>query len=149
MEIRKVTADDVDLLFQWANDPDERRNAFHSEKIEYEDHCNWFAKKLASDDVFIFILMQDLCPVGQCRLEMEDGEALISYFIDKSYRGKGYGKTLLRLVQEKMMKSEREIHCLTAQVKLENIPSQHVFEALGYEKSIDEKNGFAEYHLYI
>ena len=36
--LRTADENDMDLLFQWANDPDVRKNSFHSEPISYETH---------------------------------------------------------------------------------------------------------------
>ena len=36
LSLREVTAKDMDLLYEWANDPTVRQNAFHTEPIPYE-----------------------------------------------------------------------------------------------------------------
>ncbi len=141
--LREATKNDVDLIFNWANDDDERRFSFNPQKIAYEDHCRWYEKKLNSDDTSIYVLMCDDTPVGQCRLDVEEQDALISYFIDKSYRNRGYGKRLLNLVADKVADDYPMVSCLVAQVKTENIPSQKVFLSLGYTEEI-----FSEYKEY-
>ena len=143
MYLREATKDDVDLIFNWANDDDERRFSFNPQKIVYEDHCRWYEKKLNSDDTSIYVLMCDDTPVGQCRLDVEEQDALISYFIDKSYRNRGYGKRLLNLVADKVVDDYPMVSCLVAQVKTENILSQKVFLSLGYTEEI-----FPEYKEY-
>ena len=149
IKIRKATIDDLDLIFEWANDPDERRNAFNSEPILYENHVKWYQSKMKSDDTYIFILMRDDIPVGQCRLDIEDGDALISYFIDPGYRNKGYGKKLLNLIYDKVKTEIPIIKMFTAEVKEENIPSQKVFLSLGYSEKTDTSRGLREYKLPI
>lgn len=149
IKIRKATIDDLDLIFEWANDPDERRNAFNSEPILYENHVKWYQSKMKSDDTYIFILMCDDIPVGQCRLDIEDGDALISYFIDHEYRNKGYGKKLLNLIYDKVKTQIPTIKTLTAEVKEENVPSQRVFLSLGYSEKIDTSRELREYKLPI
>ena len=149
IKIRKATIDDLDLIFEWANDEDERRNSFNPEPIPYENHCKWYQNKMESDDTYIFVLMCDDTPVGQCRLDIEDDEALISYFIDKRYRNRGYGKKLLELIFDETIMSLPKVRVLKAEVKEENIPSQKVFLSLGYSERIDSDKSLREYRLPI
>ena len=65
LSLREVTAKDMDLLYEWANDPTVRQNAFHTEPIPYEDHKMWFAKNLADRDVLMYSV-SDNC-TGQRR----------------------------------------------------------------------------------
>lgn len=147
LRIRKATIEDMDLIFEWANDEDERRNSFNPEKIPYENHCRWYKNKMDSDDTYIFILMCGDTPIGQCRLDIEDGEALISYFIGQRYRNCGYGKKLLNLIYEEVKNNIPKITVLRAEVKEENIPSQKVFIALGYSEIINSKQALREYRM--
>ncbi len=144
LELRLATPEDIDLIFAWANDEDERRFSFHPQKIEYADHCKWYEKRMNDEDTVIFIALFDGIEVGQCRLEFENDEALISYFIDKKYRNKGLGKQLIKLISEKTEKNFHKIKRLKAQVKLENLPSQKVFLTMGFKEST-----LPEYKEYI
>lgn len=147
LTIRKATDKDVDLIFEWANDEDERKYSFNPEKIKYEDHIKWYKKKTESEDSVIFVCMLDSEPIGQCRLDFEGEEALISYFIDRKFRNRGYGKKLLSLLAKKTACDYPRIKRLKAEVKAENIPSQKVFEAMGYSKDVREADGVNEYRL--
>ena len=40
--LRKATIEDMDLLFQWANDPVVRKNSFSTAEISYEEHTKWY-----------------------------------------------------------------------------------------------------------
>ena len=143
--LRKATLQDVDLIFEWANDEDDRRFSFNTEKIVYEDHCKWYQRKIDSEDTDIYILLSDDIPIGQCRLDFDDEGALISYFIDKRFRKKGYGKLLLRMIADVTKSEHPSIKRLNAQVKAENIGSKKVFRALGYEEK--ECGNINEYSL--
>jgi hypothetical protein len=62
------------LIFEWANDDDVRNNAINTHKIKWNDHINWFNKKLQSPDTFMFIgFLQDE-PVGQIRFDKESDD---------------------------------------------------------------------------
>lgn len=145
--LKNAAASDVDLIYGWANDDDARRFSFNSRKIPYEDHCRWFEKKLSSPDSHIFILMKNETPIGQCRLDFDGAEALISYFIDKNYRNNGYGKALLRLIREKTKADFTQIKTLRAEVLNGNTASMKVFLALGYAES--DAGDHKEYRLEI
>ena len=56
LQFREATSSDVDLIFTWANDPEGRRFSFHHEPIPYEDHVNWFTRKLSDDTCRIYIV---------------------------------------------------------------------------------------------
>lgn len=132
--LREVRSIDRDLLYRWANDPMVRQNAFNTDEINYEDHCNWFTRCLQREDVKIYILIENGMPVGQVRLNIENGEALIDYSIAPAYRGKGLGHQIIEMICEEV-KRMKNVTVMVAYVKHENTPSRHVFL----------KNGFLEY----
>lgn len=147
--LREVTGKDIDLLFRWANDPVTRQNAFHTEQIPYETHRAWFVKMLADRDILKYILcgsssntdeMQD---IGQIRLSIEDGEALIDYSIDSEKRGQGFGTRMILMAEERLRESRMDVVNCRGQVKLENIASAKVFERCGYD--MDEKEQYLEF----
>lgn len=41
VNLRKAEQSDMDLLFEWANDPAVRKNSFRSDPIPYADHVKW------------------------------------------------------------------------------------------------------------
>lgn len=47
--LRKVTKDDIMLLYNWANDNEVRKNAFNSNYIDINVHKKWFEDKLNSE----------------------------------------------------------------------------------------------------
>lgn len=100
--LREVRSEDVDLLYHWVNDPMVRKNAFNTDEISYEDHCSWFARCLQREDVKIYILVKKGILVGQVRLNIENGEALIDYSIASEHRGRGLGRDIIELISEKV-----------------------------------------------
>lgn len=133
--LRKVAPTDVDLLYEWANDPVVRQNAFHTEPIPYEDHVEWFAKMLADPSVYQYILYQGEFPIGQLRLNVKDGEALVDYSISAKHRGKGYGSALLQLMKKQVLTDNiTDVIKIVGQVKYENSASARAFEKCGFEK---------------
>ena len=133
--LRLVTSDDMDLLFEWANDDSVRKNSFSSEKILYESHKKWFAKLLEREDCRQYIYCVDDEPVGQVRVTAEGERAEIGYSICAEKRGMGYGKRMLHLVAEQVNKDLPQVQTLMGRVKPENIASSKVFLDLGYEEA--------------
>ncbi len=132
--LRPMQIDDMDLIYQWANEPECRKNSFHMEKIPYEDHKKWFQAKLISKYCDMFVACREKTPIGQIRLEYEGDKALISYSVTKEERGRGYGGVLLKLAEEKVRDKKINIHVLEGLVKEHNIASQRKFEEMGYDK---------------
>lgn len=137
--LSKARWEDVDLLFEWANENDVRENSFNSEKINYENHKKWFKRCLADQDIDNFICYLDSNPVGQIRLEYHNGEAVINYSIVKNYRGQGFGGRIIKLIESEIILSRPEILFLIGRVKCDNIASQRIFENNNYlKKQVDE-----------
>lgn len=130
--LRDARASDVDLVFEWVNDPEVRKQSFHSESIAYSTHTAWFSSALQSEDMRIYIMVSEGRPVGQVRLNLRaDGTAEIGYLIAPAYRGKGLGKRIIDLV-EQQARHITGIRQMVAWVKASNVPSCKVFEKCGY-----------------
>jgi len=144
VSFRPVSGDDERLLFDWANDPAVRSNAVHTDTIPFEQHRNWFAKKLSDPGVRIYIMEVDGRPVGQVRYEKDtDGSWLIDYSIDAQYRGRGYGTQILAQTMDRVPGAK------TALVKRGNTASQQVFEKLGFEHASVRQIGDTEYLKFV
>ena len=135
--LRQAEEQDMDLLFQWANEKKVRKASFCSEPISIEQHKKWFQNVMTSNNIHQYIYSMNGNPIGQVRITVEDDAAVISYSIAKEHRGKGYGKRMVELLEQEVRNNHPEISELHAYVKKENIASQKVFERLGFEKSGD------------
>ncbi len=146
LHLRSVCQSDMDLLFAWANDDAVRKNAFHTEKIPYENHVKWFSKVLLDESVYQYILCEGECPIGQIRLNVENGAALIDYSICAAKRGKGYGSKLLQLIQQQVISDKISgVTKLAGQVKYENTASARAFERCGFIRT--EKPEYIQFEL--
>ena len=132
--LRTVRKEDMDLLFQWANDREVRQNAFHTEPISYEEHQRWFSEHIGSGREICYILMESEEPIGQVRLSVSGDEAEISYSIKGEKRGQGYGNEILRLMIEKVREDYPGIIWLTAKVKPRNMASASCFIRNGFDE---------------
>ncbi len=67
--------------------------AFNKEKIEWENHKKWYNGKISDANCEYYILNNKGVSKGSIRFDVDsNGLALISYLIDPTYQGKGYGK---------------------------------------------------------
>lgn len=133
--LRNANINDSSLLFRWVNDPVVRQSAFKLEVISWSNHLSWFTGKLRSTKCEIYIF-EDIFkkPFGQVRLEKkEEDQWNIDYSIDRSYRGLGLGKSIIKHVVN--INRGRQY---VAEVKLDNIPSKKIFERLGF--NLDSMN---------
>lgn len=133
--LRKADLSDMITVFNWANDPVVRLNAFNQNSILFEDHKRWFASKVQNPNMLFLILEENHQPAGQIRYEPDANEVVINYMIGERYRGTGLGTKIL-LLGEKYISSNRAFPWNTVAVgyvKKENVPSVKAFERAGYK----------------
>lgn len=130
--LRPATEDDLDLLFEWANEKTVRSNSFTTELIAYGDHQEWFHRVMSDKNECIFIFCHEEKPVGQVRVTVRDDVAIVSYSIAVQYRLRGYGRKMLLLLEEQLKYVYPEVAKIRAEVKSDNVASIRVFEELNY-----------------
>lgn len=133
--LRKVTIEDMDLLYCWANDVTVRANAFSTEQIPYENHKKWFAARMEDVNTIMYLMICEEKPVGQIRLTVDQKQAVIDYSIAKEYRGKGYGKKMLSLLEKNIKEEYPQIKTLVAEVKSGNEASKNAFLKSDFKES--------------
>ena len=130
LTIRPALDNDIELLYNWANDNSVRQNSMNTAPIEWPEHKKWFSSRINDKNCKIFIFENYYNPIGQIRFEFKNDAWEIDYSIDSCSRGMGLGKKLI----EVGVKELPEACKLKAIVKKENIASCRVFEKLGFEK---------------
>jgi len=139
VQLRRATPADLALYFQWTNDSEVRKNAFHQDMISLEQHRKWFAKKLSDPNAILYVCERKGVPVGQVRIDLENQNGIISYSVDKSHRGKGIGKILIRQTIEALLTTFADRYkILIAKVRPENTPSVQIFQSLGFHRTGEE-----------
>ncbi|MFW6030247.1 MAG: GNAT family N-acetyltransferase [Halanaerobiales bacterium] len=134
IHLRKVKADDIDLLFKWANEKKVRKNAFNQEKITYKEHQKWFNEKLKNENSHIYILIKNRNPIGQIRIDIDKEIGEIDYSIIKNERGNGYGTLLLNLLIDEIEKNDLSINKVIGEVKKINKASEKAFLKANFKK---------------
>lgn len=130
--LRAAVREDMELLFQWANEEVVRKNSFSQQQISYEEHRQWFYHMLRDDTVRQYIYMKDQVPAGQIRAVVHGDKAEISYSISKEWRGQGHGAKMLELLRVQLLQDEPKVCILTGKVKEGNVPSEKAFLKAGY-----------------
>jgi UDP-2,4-diacetamido-2,4,6-trideoxy-beta-L-altropyranose hydrolase len=145
--IRPVQEQDCELLWHWANDPKVRENAYDSDPIPWEDHKEWFEKKLenASSKIYAAVVGPD--PIGQIRFDVKESVAVVDVSVVESKRGRGYGTMLIERGTVRFLK-ESAVQRVDAYVKADNNASRKAFEKAGYTlREETKKKGKRSYRL--
>ena len=145
LTLRAAERADKALYFEWANDPETRRQAHNPDPIPWSDHDAWFDQRLADPSVHLWVLQTpEGLPVGQVRVEPEGNDAILSYSIDPAFRSRGWGTQVLHLaVKEWRASASAETNFLIAETLAGNEASRRALKRAGFrEESRIEAGGY-------
>ena len=149
LTMRKVTFEDKELLFAWANDYEARAQSFHTEVISADEHAQWFEKKLV-DPHSLYLIAEDLSglALGLVRFEMNESktETVVSINVDKSFRGLGLSQTVLNLGIMHWQKLMPNMS-LIAEIRFANERSERLFKKLGFTSIVPRRQGAQSFEL--
>ena len=128
MEIsyRIADASDLQLFFNWTNDPEVRLNSYNSQPISLEEHTNWFLSKMNDGKTLFYIAEVKNQPAGMVRFDIKEEHSIISISVDKDFRGMGLASILLQDCCESYFKIESKP--VLAYIKSTNPASIHSFQ---------------------
>ncbi len=131
---RKAEIIDIDTYFSWANNEAVRENAINPVKIEYDNHVKWFKSKINNEESFLYIFEKESSAIGQVRFDKSNSYYIIDYSVDEKYRGQGFGKVILKLGLEQLLKDckDNKLCRVKALVKGNNKASSRVFEKFNF-----------------
>ncbi|MDY7075432.1 MAG: UDP-2,4-diacetamido-2,4,6-trideoxy-beta-L-altropyranose hydrolase [Chloroflexota bacterium] len=133
MRVRLASADDIELLFLWANDSLTRQASFNPGPILWEAHQRWFEKVSGVPDILLLIVelreKDAWIPIGQVRI---DNDGTVSISLSPEYRGRRLAEPALKMAITHHRTCFRK-DTLTAYIKPENKPSQKIFVRAGFE----------------
>jgi RimJ/RimL family protein N-acetyltransferase len=146
IKFRYAIESDLDLYYQWLNDPEVRKNSFNQQEVSYADHSKWFKKILKNPSAFLYVFHWDRqYPVGQVRIVKGELESIIGISIDAKYRGKGMTVEIIKLACSDFL-SKFSDQKIIAFIKPENVASLKVFKSAGFydctNHKINEVNSF-------
>lgn len=127
LRIRPIESSDAKYLYELATEQVSRQNSFSDNEFTYEDHLNWFEKRLSSPDCHIF-MFESNGPVGYVRVETDSDTrtAQVSISIDKRKRGVRLGIQMISHALASLQEKYRDFTFI-AQVKQGNEASSRVF----------------------
>jgi UDP-2,4-diacetamido-2,4,6-trideoxy-beta-L-altropyranose hydrolase len=145
IRLRPANEQDIDLYFNWANEPAVRLNAINTATISWATHEVWFVAKLQDQNSWLFVLEAGGLPVGQIRFDKEEDKAHIDYSLDPVVRGRGWGKRLVTMGASLIHQVSPLKLC--AKVKISNVASTSIFLALGFEvASNSDAEGYRSFY---
>ena len=148
LRLRPARADDIRLLWEWANDPEVRAASFCSAPIPWETHIAWFEQKFHQNKSILLIAEnEDGTPFGQIRFDfMAHREADLNISLAKQKRGMGLAVPIIRRALGDLFAST-DCDRVHAYVKPENIPSMRVFEKAGFVRIGMEQSATIPLHF--
>jgi RimJ/RimL family protein N-acetyltransferase len=118
MKLRKATFNDWKILLDWRNDSLTRKNSFNQDEVSERTHKLWFNDSLLNPYMEIYILEDDIIPVGSIRSNnILTNQYILSWSIAPDQRGKGYGTKILEIYLQGRTGS------FIAEIKHENVAS--------------------------
>ena len=136
-KFRPAINSDSKKLFDWKNDIEVKKNSFHSQEVSWQEHRDWFMKKLKDENSRIYILFSHTAEVGQIRFDRAGSTGVIDISIDSQHRLNGYGSEALRKLSLKML--DGWINKVTGYVKKSNAGSYKSFKKAGFKEEREEK----------
>jgi len=130
---RKAKLSDLDLYFMWTNDPATRSNSFNTQEVNYQEHTDWFSRKVEDKKALLLVFEnEENIPVGQIRIEQKTEENIIGISIDKNFRGLGLAVPMLTTACGVFF-TEFQAKNIHAYIKKTNLASLNSFRKAGFE----------------
>ncbi len=130
VRLRRVRADDIHLLWKWANDPEVREASFSAASIPWEAHVAWFQEKFGSSFMLVCENEQGV-PFAQVRFDLNGSEAELNISISKEKRGCGLAVPVIEAAVRELFANNdcKRVHAF---VKRGNEPSARAFKRAGF-----------------
>lgn len=134
--IRLANIEDMQGVFNLSNDDVVRGNSINPNKIEWENHVEWFTAKINEEGCEFFAVVNENKEfIAQVRVEKN----IMSISLSEKFRGKGLGSEIIKAASQKSKQTP-----IMAYVKIDNISSEKAFLKAGYVvtgmKTINSEN---------
>jgi UDP-2,4-diacetamido-2,4,6-trideoxy-beta-L-altropyranose hydrolase len=139
--LRGAVDDDAGRLLEWRNDMDAVRFSVSGRPVTAEDHRRWFAARRDDPQGRLWIAEDGGTPVGQVRVDINDGVGVVSVAVAAEHRGRRIGSEMLRAMVAEVS-ADGAVRTLRALVHPENGPSIRAFERAGFQLTADNDRGF-------
>jgi UDP-2,4-diacetamido-2,4,6-trideoxy-beta-L-altropyranose hydrolase len=136
INLAKAEIADINAIFEWRNHPDIRRYFFNANPISWNDHEQWFNRKLKDHNTAIYVACHIENKIGSIRFENKGEMINISVMLNPTYLGEGFGSKIIKLGVEKFIKDRSPKKHLIAEIKADNIASINAFKKAGFKEVI-------------
>lgn len=147
---RTVTLNDSDLILEWRNSVDARRNSQRPEKISQYEHMSWLSSRILRVPYEPFWIMHlGEKNLGYVRLDYHYSNKnifTISIFVVPECRKAGFGKLMLATALHSVAINHPHSF-FRAVVKKDNYGSVSLFQSLGFKYRLEIDSEFTEYEL--
>lgn len=133
--LKDILNSDLELIFKWRNQEHIRNSMFSTNKIKWEEHCQWHEKcgkdKTREDKIFVY-KGKPVGVVSFVDINNEDGKCFWGFYIGTEQKEPGLGKkmacTALDYIFEKY-----NLKVIIGEVLENNICSINFHEKVGFE----------------
>tara|TARA_B100000315_G_scaffold184167_1_gene173160 strand:+ start:11059 stop:12534 length:1476 start_codon:yes stop_codon:yes gene_type:complete len=133
--LRPVTIDDCERVFEWRNHPEVRKYSFDPSPLSWDEHKQWFSKKISSSKAAFLIGEKDNIPVGVLRYDFRKNDAHISIYVSSEFLDKGIGTKLLKKGNNWIKEHYPKINKIIANIIPGNHQSVKVFQKAGFKEN--------------
>ena len=133
--LRPMRADDATMILSWRNALHVRANVFHPEVISADQHAEWMATTLKSDDRAYFVFEAENVPralVGLTRIDRLHRRCDWGFYTAPD-APRGTATRMLELAAEHAF-GELNLRKISAEVLGHNVASLRLHEKLGFQR---------------
>jgi UDP-2,4-diacetamido-2,4,6-trideoxy-beta-L-altropyranose hydrolase len=125
--IRRVQPGDLEMVFEWINDPEVRLQSYNQQPVAMDDHRNWFNAKVSGQPCYYYIIHAEKGDMGQIRFTISGSEATLGFLVAPGYRGMGWGSVILKKGIKRLLADAPHVRQIIGYVKRSNPASQKSF----------------------
>jgi RimJ/RimL family protein N-acetyltransferase len=126
---------------EWRNDADAVRFSVSGRAVTAEEHEAWFASIGEKAGTLLWIAEEEGSPVGQVRVDVDDGVGIVSIAVGAEHRGRRVGSEILRAMLAEM-NAGATVRLLKALTHPDNAASLRMFERAGFHLTPVRERGF-------
>ncbi|MGH6823713.1 MAG: GNAT family N-acetyltransferase [Methylocella sp.] len=147
LNLRKAAADDSRDLWLWRNDEQTRRCSRTVDVVAWPSHAAWYREKLKDCGSQILVAFDAGVRIGMIRFDRIAKDRFRAHIVvAPAARGRGLGHATLRLGCDRLIR-EYANATIVAEIRIENIASQRIFEANGFHRNPDQQQ--PELYIYV
>jgi RimJ/RimL family protein N-acetyltransferase len=133
--IRAARDRDLKAIYDISNDAEVRARSLNSAAIKWEEHVEWFKKKLNDTHHVFYVAVDEAGEVaGQVRYQVdtETAVAVVAISLRAGRRGQGLGRLFIEQCDSRLFTERPEVQRILASVRIDNEASSRTFVKADY-----------------